>query len=127
MHFPVNILALRTVHKYERMESFEDNDTAEDGDDTEDAEVVSSMWSREYPIASEESKEDLHKIPVEKDFDSLESNSAKENGTVVPNGVPASPVSPVEKKIKKAARRKKLEECNEEWVASIDCKADEPA
>ena len=124
VHFPVNILSLRTVHKYERMDSFEeDNDSAQEepqeGDDTEDAEVVSGMWSRDYPIASEEPGEDVHNFPVEKDFDSLDSNSAEANGTVVANDVPL-PDSPVEKKIRKAARRRKLEECGQEWVAAID-------
>lgn len=119
VHFPVNILALRTVHKYERVDSFEEDDeSAHAGEDAEDAEVV-SMWSREYPIASEEPGEDIGKLPVEKDFDKFDSKSVGENDTVVANGLP-SPDSPVEKKIRKAARRKKLEGCDQEWVAAID-------
>ena len=126
VHFPVNILALRTVHKYERMESYEEEcDSAPEGDDSEDAEVV-SMWSREYPIASEEIENESPTIPVEKDTDNLDSVTAEQNGPAFAKVVSVSD-SPVEKKMKKAARRKKLEECNREWVSSIVSNMEEPA
>ena len=126
VHFPVNILALRTVHKYERMESYEEQcDSEPEGDDTEDAEVA-SMWSREYPIASEEIENESSTFPVEKDVDSLDSITAEQNGSVCAKVMSLSD-SPVEKKMKKAARRKKLEECNQEWVTSIVSNMEEPA
>lgn len=119
VHFPVNILALRTVHKYERMESYEEEcDSEPEGDDTEDAEVASMSSSREYPIASEEIENESPTFPVEKDIDNLDSTTAEQNGSVFAKVVSLSD-SPVEKKMKKAARRKKLEECNQEWVTSI--------
>ena len=103
VHFPVNILALRTVHKYERMDSFEeDNHSVDQEDDSED---------------SDESGEDIGNSPVA--TDSLDSNSTEENGTIVSYGVPPSE-SPVEKRIRKAARREKLAECGHEWIAAID-------
>ena len=56
VHFPVNILALRTVHKYERMDSVEgDDDSLQEKDDT-DVDVVSDS-SHDYP--SEEQVEDV--------------------------------------------------------------------
>ncbi|XP_073245309.1 serine/threonine-protein kinase LMTK1-like isoform X2 [Porites lutea] len=126
VHFPVNILALRTVHKYERMESYEEEcDSEPEGDDTEDA-GVASMWSLEYPIASEEIENEPPTFPVEKDIESLDSITAEENGSVFAKVVSLSD-SPVEKKMKKAARRKKLEECNREWVSSIVSNMEEPA
>lgn len=82
VHFPVNILALRTVHKYERMDSVEgDDDSAQEDDDT-DGEVVSD-WSRDYLIASEEHVEEQCNFTVEKDLESLDSTSTKENDAVV--------------------------------------------
>ncbi|XP_078347904.1 NT-3 growth factor receptor-like isoform X2 [Oculina patagonica] len=115
VHFPVNILALRTVHKYERMESFEEgNDSGKEEED----------GPRDYPIASDESEEYMCKFPVEKDFEKLDLNSAEENGTDLANEPPSSPI---ERKIRKAARRKKLEECGQEWVAAIDSNTEKPA
>ena len=71
VHFPINILALRTVHKYERMDSFEEgNNSVTDEEDGEDENVV-SMWSRDYPLSSFECDEYRCKFPVEKDFESL--------------------------------------------------------
>ena len=127
VHFPVNILALRTVHKYERMESYEEEcDSEPEGDDTEDDEVASMSSSREYPIASEEIENESPTFPVQKDIDSLDSITAEENGSVFAKVVSLSD-SPVEKKMKKAARRKKLEECNQEWVSSIASNMEESA
>ena len=101
VHFPVNILALRTVHKYERMDSFEEEcNSVMDEEDGQDENVV-RMWSRDYPLASFESDEYRSKFPVEKDFESLDSNSPEENGTDLANEPPSSPI---EKKIRKAAR-----------------------
>ena len=88
VHFPVNILALRTVHKYERMDSVEGDDNSAQEDDDTDGEVVSN-WSRDYPIASEEHVEDQCNFTVEKDLDSLDSTSAKENDVVVGIDVPS--------------------------------------
>lgn len=82
VHFPVNILALRTVHKYERMDSFEGDDDSAHEEDGTNGEVVSD-WSRDYPIASEDHVEDQCNCTVEKDLDSLDSTSTKENGAVV--------------------------------------------
>lgn len=110
VHFPVNILALRTVHKYERMDSFEEDNFIVDGKD-----------SRED---SDESGEDIGNSPVVKD--GLYSTSAEGNGNIVLNGLP-SPESPVEKKIRKGARRKKLEECSREWVVAIDSNTENAA
>lgn len=110
VHFPVNILALRTVHKYERMDSFEEDNFIVDGED-----------SREN---SDESGEDIGNSPVVKV--SLYSTSAEGNGNIVLNGLP-SPESPVEKKMRKGARRKKLEECSREWVVAIDSNTENAA
>ena len=108
------------------MESYEEEcDSEPEGDDTEDAEVA-SMWSREYPVASEEIENESSTFPVEKDVDSLDSITAEQNGSVCAKVVSLSD-SPVEKKMKKAARRKKLEECNQEWVTSIVSNMEEPA
>lgn len=122
VHFPVNILALRTVHKYERMESFEEgNNSGTEEEDGEKEEVV-SMWSRDYPTTSDESEEYKCKFPIEKDFENLELNSADENEI---DEEPSS--SPIARKIRRAARRKKLEECGQEWVAAIDSNTEKPA
>ena len=108
------------------MESYEEEcDSGPEGDDTEDAEVV-SMWSREYPIASEEIENQSPTFPLEKDIDSVDSITAEQNGSVFAKVVSLSD-SPVEKKMKKATRRKKLEECNREWVSSIVSNMEEPA
>lgn len=116
VHFPVNILALRTVHKYDRMDSFEEgNNCVTDEEDGEDENVL-SMWSRDYPLSSFESDEYRCKFPVEKDFESLDLNSPEENGTDL-----------AEKKTRKAARRKKLEDCGQEWVTAIDSTEEAPA
>lgn len=124
VHFPVNILALRTVHKYERMDSFEEgNNSVTDEEDGEDEKVV-SMWSRDYPLSSFESDEYRCKFPVEKDFESLDLNSPEENGTDLANEPPSSPI---EKKIRKGARRKKVEDCGQEWVTAIDSTEEAPA
>lgn len=124
VHFPVDILALRTVHKYERMDSFEEgNKSVTDEEDGEDEKVV-SMWSRDYPLSSFESDEYRCKFPVEKDFESLDLNSPEENGTDLFN---EPPPSLIEKKIRKAARRKKLEDCGQEWVTAIDSTEEAPA
>ena len=124
VHFPVNILALRTVHKYERMDSFEEgNNSVPDEEDGEDEEAV-SMWSRDYPLCSFESDEYRCKFPVEKDFESLDLNSPEENGTDLTSEPPSSPI---EKKIRKAARRKKLEDCGQELVTAIDSTEEAPA
>ena len=121
VHFPVNILALRTVHKYERMDSFEEGNHS--GTEEEDGE--DSTWSRDYPITSDESEEYMCKLPVEKDIDNLDSDSAHENETALANEPPSSPV---EKKIRKAARRKKLpEDSGQEWVTAIDSNIEKPA
>lgn len=108
------------------MESYEEEcDSEPEGDDTEDANVT-SMWSREYPIASEEIENESPTFPVEKDIDNLDSITAEQNGSVFAKVVSLSN-SPVEKKMKKSARRKKLEECNQEWVSSIVSNMEEPA
>ena len=122
VHFPVNILALRTVHKYERMDSFEEgNNTVTDEEDGEHENLV-SMWSRDYPLSSFESDEYRCKFPVEKDFESLD--SPEENGTDLADEPPSSLI---EKKTRKAARRKKLEDCGQEWVTAIDSTEEAPA
>ena len=126
VHFPVNILALRTVHKYERMDSFEEDDTnpGTDDEDGEDSQVV-SMWSRDCPIASEESGEYKSTFPSEKDFENRDSESAVVNGTDLAN---EPPLSPIEKKIRMAGRRKKLPEDGEkEWVTAIESNSDQLA
>ena len=100
------------------MESYEEEcDSEPEGDDTEDDEVDSMSSSREYPVASEEIENESPTFPVEKDID-LDSTTAEQNGSVFAKVVSLSD-SPAEKKMKKAARRKKLEECNQEWVTSI--------
>ena len=109
------------------MESYEEEcDSEPEGDDTEDDEVDSMSSSREYPVASEEIENESPKFPVEKDIDNLDSTTAEQNGSVFAKVVSLSD-SPVEKKMKKAARRKKLEECNQEWVTSIVSNMEEPA
>lgn len=124
VHFPVSILDLRTVHKYERMDSFEEaNNSVTDEEDGEYEKVV-SMWSRDYPLSSFESDECSCKFPVEKDFESLDFNSPEENGTDLANEPPSSSI---EKKIRKAARRKKLEDCGQEWATAIDSTKEAPA
>lgn len=125
VHFPVSILDLRTVHKYERMDSFEEvNNSVTDEEDGEDEKVV-SRWSRDYPLSSFESDECTCKFPVEKDFESLEFISPEENGTDFTNEPPSSLI---EKKIRKAARRKKLEaDCGQEWATAIDSTEEAPA
>lgn len=125
VHFPVSILDLRTVHKYERMDSFEEvKNSVTDEEDGEDEKVV-SRWSRDYPLSSFESDECTCKFPVEKDFESLEFNSPEENGTDFTNEPPSSLI---EKKIRKAARRKKLEaDCGQEWATVIDSTEEAPA
>ena len=123
VHFPVNILALRTVHKYERMDSFEEgNNFVKDEEDGEDEKVV-SMWSCDYPLSSFESDEYRCKFPVEKDFESLDLNSPEENGTDLAN---EPPPSPIEKKIRKAARRKKLEDSGQDWVTTVNSTEEAP-
>ena len=112
VHFPVDILALRTIHKYERMDSFEEGNNSVTDEENEDEKVV-SMWSRDYPLSSFESDQYRCKFPVEKDFESLDLHSPEENGTDLANEPPSSLT---EKKIRKAARRKKLEDCGQEWV-----------
>lgn len=91
VHFPVNILALRTVHKYERMDSFE-QDEADANLRTDDED-------------GEESVGNKSKFPVEKDFESLDSELAVVKGTDLAN---EPPLSPTEMKINMAARREKL-------------------
>lgn len=125
VHFPINILALRTVHKYERMDSFEEgNNSVTDEEDGEDENVV-SMWSRDYPLSSFECDEYRCKFPVEKDFESLDLNSPEENGTDLADEPPSSLIA--EKKTRMAVRRKKLEDCGQEWVTAIDSTEDAPA
>lgn len=106
------------------MESFEEeNNSGTDEEDGQDEKVV-SMWSRDCPITNDESQEYMCKFPVEKDFENLDLNSADENGTDLTNEQPSSPI---ERKIRKATRRKKLEECGQEWVATIDSNTEKPA
>lgn len=111
VHFPVNILALRTVHKYERMDSFEEDEAdANPRTDEEDG---------------EESRGSKSKFPAEKDFESLHSELTAVNGTDLAN---EPPLSPTEKKIRMAARRKKLlEDGDKEWVTAVESNPDQPA
>ena len=111
VHFPVNILALRTVHKYERMDSFEE-DEADANHRTDDED-------------GEESGGSKSKFPAEKDFESLDSGLTAVNGTDLVN---EPPLSPTEKKIRMAARRKKLlEDGDKEWVTAVESNPDQPA
>ena len=110
----MNILDLRTIHKYERLESYEEEDI-EHEDEEQDMYAI-NIWSRDSPISSEESGEDLCKFPVERDIDNIDAISRDENKTVSNK----EPSSPVEKKLKRAARRKKLEHCGDEWLATLE-------
>lgn len=101
MHFPANILALRTIHKYESIEVEDDYDyfMEEDDDDDEDDDI--SEWPRNYPITSEETPE--------------------------PCSASREPSSAVERKVKKTSRRAKLEgplHTGGEWLAVLDSKED---
>lgn len=111
VHFPVNILALRTVHKYERMDSFEE-DEADANPRTDDED-------------GEESVGNKSEFRAEKDFESLDSELAVVNGTDLAN---EPPLSPTEKKIRMAAGRKKmLEDGDKEWVTAVESSSGQPA
>lgn len=95
VHFPANILALRTIHKYESTELEDDDDDDDDYDDDDDD---TSEWSRDYPLTSEEAQG----TPLDKEQS-----------------------SPVQKKIRKATRRAKLENreiSGGEWLAVLEVK-----
>ena len=102
VHFPANILALRTIHKYESTEIEDDYDFFMEEDDdhvdnVEDNADDSSMWPRNYPIASEEIAEPC--------------SASREMSLAV------------ERKVKKSTRRAKLqgtEEAEGEWMAVLD-------
>lgn len=114
VHFPVSILALRTVLKYEKMESYEEHSSSvqKQGDDCEDVEVT-RLPSRDYAIAKKESVEDMSNFPVGKNFVRLNNaGSIEENDNSETNGVPLS--DPSIEKIRMAVYGKKVEEGDQE-------------
>ena len=73
----------------------------------------------------EESGGSKSKFPAEKDFESLHSELTAVNGTDLAN---EPPLSPTEKKIRMAARRKKLlEDGDKELVTAVESNPDQPA
>jgi len=104
------------------MESFEEGNSSLT--DEQDGEETVSRWSRDYPLSSFESDEYRCKFPVEKDFESLDLDSPEESR---PDLADEPPSSPIEKKIRKATRRKKLEDCGQELVTAIDSTEEAPA
>lgn len=106
VHYPANILALRTVHRYIPEPEEDECDRGPEGSGEESDPLDQEIESEYNGDQEDEEKREVVEI--------CEEDKVK---------IEKEPSSPVEKKIRKANRRQKLGKNDDEWTLTI---ADEP-
>ncbi|KAK3740688.1 hypothetical protein QZH41_019063, partial [Actinostola sp. cb2023] len=111
VHFPANILDLRVVHRYHR----------EDDEDGGEVSFSGSPPSNNLSIELESQDEPTTSQSEDKRVPGVFTGPQGEEATEIGNAlILERPISPVEKRVKKAARRKQLNRNADEWLFSID-------
>lgn len=106
VHFPANILDLRVVHRYYPEE--EENEEEDGGESEQESSPSSSNFTFELHDQGERISLHDEGSPVDDDT---------EMGSAL---ILDRPTSPVEKRVRKATRRKQLKRNADEWLFSID-------